>query len=96
MDAVAATDCEVSEAFAFDEVRVIEVAAVEDDRLLEKLPHAFEIRTAKLLPLGYDSEGISAPQGLFGTFSEFDPLHPFDLARLSACHRIVCCKGSAR
>src|SRR5207302_8443454 len=63
---LAAADSMVGEAKAAHHGRIIEVTSVENDRRLEDLLQALEIRAPKLLPLGDDGERIRALRGLVG------------------------------
>ena len=41
-------------------LRLVDVAAVEDDRRLEQLLHALEVGPAELVPLGHEDECVGA------------------------------------
>src|ERR1700704_1863629 len=69
---LAAADGMVGETKAAHHGRIIEVAPVENDRRLEDLLQALEIRAAELLPLGDDGERIRALGGLIGVLRQHE------------------------
>src|SRR5690606_3836200 len=72
--AVAAADGVVFQAEALDELRIVQIPAVEDDRRAELGLHHFEVWAAELLPFGDDRERIGAAQRLCGAFDELHRL----------------------
>src|SRR6056297_1778567 len=63
---VAATDRVVRETHMLHEVRLVEIASVEDDGLGQFVFDGVIVRAAELLPLGHDGHGIRAIQRLHG------------------------------
>ena len=67
-------DREVGKAELAHRVRLLEIPAVENDRLLEKTLHAVEVRPAKLVPLGHDQQRIGAVDRLVVLAMVADPV----------------------
>ena len=71
---LAAAHAEVSKALFPHDVRRVQVAAVEDDRLLELVPQLFEVGRTELRPLGHNHQGIRAVHRLVGIGGVLDSL----------------------
>jgi hypothetical protein len=72
-------------------LRAVDVAQVDQHRLLHRGPAALEIERAELLPFGDDDEGIGAVGAGIGAVAEFDPaeLPPSAAANLRAMPRFL-------
>src|SRR5947209_1662011 len=63
VDRRSAADGVVGEAVAAHRFRVVQVAAVEDDRFGHQPAHHLEVRMAEVLPLGHDGQAVGPLQG---------------------------------
>src|SRR5207302_4940052 len=75
----------VGEAETAHHRRIIEIAAVEDQRRLQDLLEAIEIRAAELLPFRNDGQGVGPFRGLVGVLAQREalsiPIYPLGLPR---------------
>src|SRR3990170_2921864 len=75
---------------------IIDVPAIENERLLQELFYFLEIRCPKFAPFGHNGKRISISQHFIVVITEVDPL-PKDLTRLVHRYRIMnldFCTGS--
>ncbi len=66
MDGGGAADAVVGEAQGGHAGGFVEVAAVEDDGVVEEAAHDFEVGVSELVPLGGDGEGVGAFEAAVG------------------------------
>ena len=67
---VVPSDAEVAQAEGLHQAWIVDVAAVEDDRVRQRVADRVEIRAAEFLPLGDDRERVGAVQRGFGAWHQ--------------------------
>src|SRR5690348_9828152 len=71
-DALFAANAAVGEAQVLEQLRVVDVAAVDDDRTAHDLFDAAKVELAELVPFGDDDERVCAVRNLVGVFQVLD------------------------